>query len=99
MLENLTPDNFSEILNENFVLRITDHEDMNFELLEVNRMPHGRREGGSFSLLFSTVSEPLLNQGVLPLTHEKLGTLQIFLVPVGPLPDKPDSMSYEAIFS
>lgn len=99
MSADLTQEQFSDALNDNFVLKIQDHPDMHFELLEVKPIPHGTREGGAFCLLFSAPKEPLLNQGTLPLIHEKLGVLNIFMVPVGPLPDKPDSMSYEAVFS
>jgi hypothetical protein len=42
------------------------------------------RDGGAFSLLFVAPTGRWLPQGTYPVTHPALGTLEIFLVPVGP---------------
>src|SRR5258708_2479330 len=42
------------------------------------------REGGAFALLFVAPQGPWLPQGTYPVTHPALGTMEIFLVPVGP---------------
>ncbi len=44
---------------------------------------HGGRPGGSFSLHF-VGEDSRLKQGTYPVTHGKLGTMEIFLVPAGP---------------
>jgi hypothetical protein len=41
------------------------------------------REGGAFSLIFVAPKGPWLPQAVYPVQHPTLGTLEIFLVPVG----------------
>lgn len=43
----------------------------------------GGREGGSFSLHF-VGDQHRLGQGIYPVTHAALGTMEVFLVPSGP---------------
>lgn len=68
------------------------------ELLEVNDLPaegmSGVRE--PFSLIFRGPSDQTLPQGTHRLEHDKLGSLELFLVPVGP---DEDGMLYEAVFA
>jgi hypothetical protein len=47
----------------------------------------GGREGGSFSLEFVAPQGRWLPQGIYPVKHPTLGTLEIFLVPSGALHD------------
>jgi hypothetical protein len=47
----------------------------------------GGREGGSFSLEFLAPQGRWLPQGIYPVKHPTLGTLEIFLVPSGALHD------------
>ena len=42
------------------------------------------RAGGAFSLLFVAPEGPWLPQAIYPVAHPSLGTMEIFLVPVGP---------------
>lgn len=49
-----------------------------------------------FTLLFRGPREPLLAQGIQRLEHERLGTLEIFLVPIRPDEGGP---LYEAVFN
>jgi hypothetical protein len=42
------------------------------------------REGGAFGLLFVAPQGPWLPQATYPVTHPAMGTMEIFLVPVGP---------------
>ena len=49
-----------------------------------------------FSLLFRGPTEPVLTQRLYTLDHGGLGTVEIFIVPVGP---DADGMCYEAVFS
>ena len=44
------------------------------------------RTGGAFSLLFVAPEGPWLPQAIYPVKHPSFGTMEIFLVPVGPLP-------------
>jgi len=50
----------------------------------------------SFSLLFCGPIAPYLPQGIYRLQHEKLGTMEMFLVPLGP---DGRGMQYEAVFN
>jgi hypothetical protein len=54
------------------------------------------RAGGAFSLLFVGPKGPWLQQAIYPLQHPALGTMEIFLVPVGP---SSEGNGYQAIFT
>jgi hypothetical protein len=43
------------------------------------------RAGGAFALTFVAPQGPWLPQGTYPVKHPVLGTMEIFLVPVGPV--------------
>jgi hypothetical protein len=53
-------------------------------------------------VLFNGPLEPVLPQGIYRLEHEQFGSVELFLVPVGPQtasPGKaPTAMGYEAVF-
>lgn len=75
------------------------------ELVEVTE--HGTSAPGSFrapfSVLFHGPLQPVLPQGSYRVEHEQLGTLELFIVPVGPdepsVPGQvPTAMCYEAVF-
>jgi hypothetical protein len=54
------------------------------------------RAGGAFSLLFLAPAGPFLPQAIYPVTHPALGTMEIFLVPVGPTQG---GNGYHAVFT
>jgi hypothetical protein len=75
------------------------------ELTEVTE--HGTSAPGFSRAPFSVLShgplEPVLPQGICRLEHEQLGTLELFIVPVGPDEPRapgqaPTAMRYEAVF-
>jgi hypothetical protein len=70
------------------------------ELANVTSLPGGPSPGGRepFSLLFRGPVAPALGQGLYPMTHGALGSLTIFIVPVGPGPDG-KGPRYEAVFN
>ena len=49
-----------------------------------------------FAVEFRGPSDPILPQGILKLEHEDLGTMELFLVPVGP---DDEGLRYEAVFN
>jgi hypothetical protein len=55
-----------------------------------------------FSVVFHGPLEPVLPQGTYRLEHEQFGTLELFIVPIGPnevAPGQaPTAMRYEAVF-
>ena len=55
----------------------------------------GYRSGGQFSVLFHGPAEPALEQRIYELTHDEIGTFELFLVPVGRVGD---GYEYEAAF-
>lgn len=103
-LESLSADSFAEHLGTVFRLRAGAGEPLPLELVEVRRAtyaddpaavgPAGRRE--PFNLLFRGPRNPYARQGTHRLEHDRLGTLEIFLVPLGP---DAAGMRYEAVFS
>jgi hypothetical protein len=54
------------------------------------------RDGGGFTLQFVTPENSIPSQGIYSVKHPKLGTLEIFLVPNGPVP--PQGYGYHAVF-
>ena len=48
---------------------------------------HKIRDGGGFTLQFVAPESSRLQQGIYPIKHPKLGTLEVFLVPTGPVHD------------
>jgi hypothetical protein len=76
------------------------------ELVEVAEHPASAADAfrTPFSVLFHGPLQPVMSQGIYRLEHERLGGLELFIVPVGP--DKPSvpgegptAMRYEAVFS
>jgi hypothetical protein len=54
------------------------------------------RDGGGFTLQFVTPENSLPRQGIYQLKHPILGTLEVFLVPNGPV--VPQGYGYHAVF-
>ena len=78
---------------------------LDLELAEVTE--HSAAASGApripFSVLLHGPLRPVMRQGIYRLEHEKLGTLELFIVPVGPdepsAPGQaPTAMRYEAVF-
>jgi hypothetical protein len=86
-LETLTAADFEPLLHERF--RIGEFD---VELVEVTELP--REPGGRapFSLVFEGGPNPPLAQRIYPVHHERIGAIEIFLVPIA-------SNRYEAVFT
>lgn len=75
---------------------------LGLELIEATEStePGGRGPAGQerrqFSLVFRGPFEPMLPQLIYPLTHDELGSLDLFLVPIGP---DQVGMRYQAAFA
>ncbi|HYA37228.1 MAG TPA: hypothetical protein VEI74_03015 [Candidatus Methylomirabilis sp.] len=98
MPQDLTHAQFAGCLNELFRI-YADAGSFDVELIQAEVL--GSRHDGPgrrvpFSLVFRGPLEPVLPQRIYRLEHGGLGTLEIFLVPLGP--DK-DGMRYEAVFN
>ena len=66
------------------------------KLVEVRRLGRALREGGAFALTFRSPPGPFLTQAIYPLKNTALGTVELFLVLMGP---KEGDNCYEAVFT
>lgn len=94
-LDELTKESFSENLNTKFRLPLPDEKFVELELVKVESH-HSSPQQEMFSIFFRGSPEFFLPQGVYRLEHERLGTSDIFLVPLG---KAQDGFTYEAVFN
>lgn len=97
MLQNLTKENWSPHLNQEFRVGTADTEPLSMTLVEVTGLsdkPGQARQ--PFSIVLSGPGDIVLNQAIYTVQHQALGDLDIFLVPLGP---KGEHMLYEAVFT
>ena len=87
-LETLTASDFEELRGQLF--RIADA--FVAELVEVTEIPRELDGRAPFSLVFEGGPSQPLPQAVYPVHHERLGEMEIFLVPSAP-------ERYEAVFT
>jgi hypothetical protein len=100
MLDTVTVDTFAPHVGQIFYLQISDTERMAVTLLAAEALGEKRVVAGSkrapFSLLFRVPPGRVPGQRVYRMENEKLGALEIFLVPITPDAEGP---RLEAIFS
>ena len=101
MSATLTEKEFSQHINTKFRLDVERVEPIELELVEVktydNKDKAGERGGMErFSVLFRGPLDAFLQQATYPLSHEKMGSFDIFLVP---LSREEKGYSYEAVFN
>lgn len=109
-LGTLKLEDFSPHLNTDFEIQLPDGRSVSATLAEAaanGTAPPvkgltGRegqalkaRDGGGFTLQFVTPQNSIRSQGIYQIKHPKLGTLEIFLVPNGPVPQ---GYGYNAVF-
>jgi hypothetical protein len=95
-LGHLTAADFEPHLDTPFRLRTSSGDDAELKLAEVRRLGAALREGGAFALVFVATVNPRWSQGIYRLSHPDLGTLEMFLVPIGPFAG---GFGYEAVFT
>lgn len=109
-LETLTAEDFRAHQGTRFRLTAGPYDggspvSLDAELAEVTE--HSPRPPGRFrapfSVLFHGPLRPVAPQGIYRVEHEQLGTLELFIVPVGPDEpadprQAPSAMRYEAVF-
>lgn len=101
MLDQLTSEDFTPYLHQLFVVRLDGVEPIALELVSVTEPKLDNSEftprRRPFTLLFlGPVSQLYLLQRIYRLEHEQLGSLDIFLAPLGP---EHGRMRYEAVFN
>jgi len=96
MLAELTHEDFAQRLNERFRLH-TDSTSHDLRLFQVKPLGAGRPGGRPpFSLLFRAPQDALFPQMIYRIENDRLGALDLFLVPLGP---DAHGMVYEALFN
>jgi len=98
-LEAVAHDTFQERVGERFTLSGPGGETAELELAEVTPRGQAPEEGGgrqAFSLLFAGPIEPVFEQRVYRLDNDHLGSMELFLVALGP---RDGRMEYEAILN
>lgn len=98
MLQHLTPSSFSEHLGTPFRISYGGEAPVEAVLYEVKlHEEHDGPRKQPFSIYLRTASRgPVLPQRIYQLEHKKMGTMEIFLVPIGP---DAQGMRYEAVFN
>ena len=100
MLDTLKRKDFAVHLNQTFHVQTDSPEPLQLELVEVNKLGSKKKKGEEgrrpFSVIFRGPAEPILPQRIYQVSHEKLGTLDLFLVPVG---QGEKGVQYEALFT
>jgi hypothetical protein len=81
---------------ESFWVRPGDAAPFEVELIHVSERPGEASQRAQFSLLFRGGPDPPLPQRIYRLEHERLGPLDLFLVPLGP---DEAGQRYEAVFN
>lgn len=90
MLADATPETFTPHLHSAF--RVADGPEVTLtEVTLYNPHPEGGREQ-PFSLVFEGPTDRMIDQGTHRLTHDAIGEVELFLVPIGP-------GRYEAVFN
>lgn len=95
MLEKLNSRVFSEHLHTTFQMHAPGVAPIALELFEVAEKNHSKRVE-QFSLFFRGPLTPWCPQGIYKVTHEKLGTFEVFFVPLGP---ESGGMTYQVVFN
>jgi hypothetical protein len=98
MLQDLTHASFEAHLGTTFRIQAQEPP-LQIALSEVRLLePHPGPRRQPFSVYFRGPRQPILPQAIYALEHEAMGTLEIFIVPIGPDP-KDGAMRYEAVFN
>lgn len=96
MLERLSLDDFTPLVSQRFHVTVPGGV---LDLTLVEASPAGAAAAGRrapFSLVFRGAATPVLPQAIYPFDHPSLGTIEMFIVPIGP---DAGGMTYEAVFS
>jgi hypothetical protein len=99
VLDKLTSADFRAHLKDTFTLSLPDGSQYGLTLVKVSELGDREEESGRrrpFSLIFRGPLDMRLSQQIYLIIHAKMGSLQIFIVPVGP---DQTGQCYEAIFN
>jgi hypothetical protein len=89
VLDRLTAADFEPLVGSGFAAALPGREELRLELTEVRRLREPPARPGRpprrppFALTFRGRTPDYVPQGTYPITHDRLGRLDVFLVPVG----------------
>lgn len=86
---------FSENVNSKFLIFPEGSEALEAELVEFKEIDQSPRQE-QFSVMFRGPLNAFLTQGIYRMEHDKIGTFNIFLVPIR---KEQDGLYYEAAFN
>jgi len=86
---------FVENMGSKFRLRLEGSDSAELELVEVSEQQKGAHQE-MFSIIFRCPSETVWPQGIYHLAHERMGELDLFLVPIN---KDAEGVYYEAVFN
>jgi len=95
-LRELNSRTFSECLRSTFQVQVPGYGTVPVELTDVTER-HDSPKLEQFSLIFYNAAGVHLQQAIYEMQHEKLGTISLFLVPLGPREGV--GMDYQAVFN
>ena len=95
MPDKLHKESFAGLLHEPFQVIQPGSASFHLTLVDVIEHLHTARQE-SFSVFFHGPVSPFMQQGMYHLCHEKLGAMDLFLVPMG---RDGDGFQYEAVFN
>lgn len=102
MLETFKHETFSELDDKDFRIHPESGEALEVKLVRVDDLSRGDESASGrrkpFSLVFSGPKDRELAQGTFNMEHGKLGSFELFLVPVVQ-PQGSDERWYEAVFN
>ena len=99
MLQDLTAAAFEAHRGTTFRIDHGSGAPLEVVLHQVRRLePHPGPRAEPFSAYFLGPRSPILRQQIFKVEHDQMGTLELFLVPIGPDPQA-GGMLYEAVFN
>ena len=95
MEASLTHESFSQNANTKFKVQVDENTPVELDLIEVTKLKvYPQQE--EFTLTFRGPLNAFLDQGVRPMTHDKMGQFELFLVPIK---QDAEGFYYEAVFN
>lgn len=97
MLQDLSHSSFEEQLSSSFRIHFGGEAPLEVVLYQVRlHEAHGGPRKQPYSVYFRGPGQPILPQAIYRVEHDRMGTMDIFLVPIGP---EGQGMGYEAVFN
>lgn len=95
--KQLVFEDFKDRVGSNFTVTYPDIPPISLVLDEAEPLPNYRpKQRPPFSLVFIGPNDPMLLQAIHRMTHDEMGALEIFLVPIG---KDERGYSYQAVFN